>query len=327
MFSVRGRDHNQGEGRHASLPRAAYLGRVESAIQWAMPGLSNDQIARVAPVIFVFLWSTGFVAAKYGLPYAEPLTFLWVRMAGVVAILGVIVLVTRPVWPDWTETGHSIVTGLLVHGFYLGGVFTAISQGVPAGVSALLPGLQPVLMATLASRWLGERVTAWQWGGLVLGVLGVLMVLNDRAIFGAGTPLGWTASIVSLLSITVGTLYQKRHGSTVDWRSGNLIQYAAAMALFLIAALVFETGEIEWTMEFVLACAWLVVVLSFFAIGLMYWLIRRAAAAKVASLFYLVPAVTAVMAWLLFGERLNLLAIAGMALCAGAVLIVNSRKA
>jgi drug/metabolite transporter (DMT)-like permease len=292
-----------------------------------MPGLSNDLIARLAPAVFVFLWSTGFVAAKYGLPYAEPLTFLWVRMACVVAILAVIVLIARPRWPNWIEAGHSVVVGLLVHGFYLGGVFVAIAQGVPAGISALLPGLQPVLMATLANRWLGERVTPWQWGGLALGIIGVLLVLNDRAIFGAGTPLGWTASVVSLLGITVGTLYQKRHGGAIDWRSGNLIQYVAATLFFLIGALAFETGGVRWTMEFVLAMAWLVIVLSIFAVALMYWLIRRAAAAKIASLFYLVPATTAFLAWLLFGEKLNALAIAGMTLCAGAVLIVNTKKA
>lgn len=292
-----------------------------------MPELSNNLIARLAPAVFVFLWSTGFVAAKYGMPYAEPLTFLWVRMAAVVIILAVIVLAARPRWPNWAETGHSVVTGILVHGFYLGGVFVAIAQGVPAGISALLPGLQPVLMATLANRWLGEKVTPWQWGGLALGVLGVLLVLNDRTIFGAGTPLGWTASAVSLLGITVGTLYQKRHGGAIDWRSGNLIQYAAATALFLAGAWMFETGGIRWTTDFVLAMAWLVIVLSIFAVGLMYWLIRRAAAANVASLFYLVPATTALLAWLLFDERLNLAAIAGMALCAGAVLIVNVKKA
>lgn len=292
-----------------------------------MPGLSNDLIARLAPAVFVFLWSTGFIAAKYGLPYAEPLTFLWVRMACVVAILAVIVLIARPRWPNWIEAGHSVVVGLLVHGFYLGGVFVAIAQGVPAGISALLPGLQPVLMATLANRWLGERVTPWQWAGLALGIIGVLLVLNDRAIFGAGTPLGWTASVVSLLGITVGTLYQKRHGAAIDWRSGNLIQYVAATLFFLIGALAFETGGVRWTVEFVLAMAWLVIVLSIFAVALMYWLIRRAAAAKVASLFYLVPATTAFLAWLLFGEKLNALAIAGMALCAGAVLIVNTKKA
>jgi drug/metabolite transporter (DMT)-like permease len=139
--------------------------------------------------------------------------------------------------------------------------------------------------------------------------------------------LGWLASFVSLVGITVATVYQKRHGGAIDWRTGNLVQYAAAMLLFLLAALAFETGDIHWTMEFVLAMAWLAIGLSICAVALMYWLIRRAAAANVASLFYLVPATTALLAWLLFDERLNLLAIVGMALCASAVLIVNTKKA
>jgi len=291
-----------------------------------MPGPSNELIARLAPAVFVFLWSTGFIGAKFGLPYAEPLTFLWVRMSMVVAILALVVAVVRPPWPTRAEVGHSIVVGLLVHGFYLGGVFVAISQGVPAGISALIPGLQPVLMATLANRWLGERVTAWQWLGFALGVVGVFLVLNDRTIFGAGTPLGWAASVVSLLAITLGTIYQKRHGGAIDWRSGNLIQYAAVTLFFLCGALLFETGGVRWTTQFILAMAWLVIVLSIFAVALMYWLIRRAAAANVASLFYLVPATTAFLAWLLFDEKLNALALAGMVLCAGAVLIVTARK-
>jgi drug/metabolite transporter (DMT)-like permease len=292
-----------------------------------MSGSADNLIIRSAPLAFVFFWSTGFVAAKFGMPYAEPLTFLWVRMASVVAILAGIALIWRPRWPNRAEAGHSIVVGLLVHGLYLGGVFVAIAQGVPAGISALLPGLQPVLMATIANRWLGERVTAWQWAGLALGILGVLLVLNDRAIFGAGTPLGWIGSVVSLLGITIGTLYQKRFGGKIDWRSGNLIQYAAVTIFFLTGALAFETGGIRWSVEFILAMAWLVIVLSVFTVALMYWLIRRAAAANVASLFYLVPATTALMAWLLFDERLNMLAIIGMAFCAGAVLIVNYKKA
>jgi drug/metabolite transporter (DMT)-like permease len=292
-----------------------------------MPGSFKNVIVRGAPALFVFLWSTGFVAAKYGMPYAEPMTFLWVRMAIVVAIMAGIVAIWRPRWPNAVEAGHSVVVGLLVHGLYLGGVFVAIAQGVPAGISALLPGLQPVLMATLASRWLGERVTVWQWTGLALGVVGVFLVINDRTIFGAGSALGWVASFVSLLGITVGTMYQKRYGGAIDWRTGNLVQYAAATLLFLAAALAFETGGVRWSMDFVLAMAWLAIGLSICGVALMYWLIRRAAAANVASLFYLVPATTALLAWLLFDERLNLTAVAGMALCASAVLIVNYKRA
>ena len=292
-----------------------------------MPGPADSLIVRSAPLIFVFFWSTGFIAAKFGLPYAEPLTFLATRMALVVAILAVIVFVTLPVWPSRAEAGHSVVVGLLVHGLYLGGVFVSISQGVPAGISALIPGLQPVLTSTLANRWLGERVTPLQWFGMALGLIGVLLVLNDRAITMSGSLLGWIATFLSLIGITVGTLYQKRHCGAVDWRSGNLVQYIAAVVFFGLGAFVFEPRVIHWTTDFIFALTWSVVVLSICTVALMYWLIRRVSAAKVASLFYLVPAVTALMAWLLFDERLNALAIAGMVLCAGAVLIVNYRRA
>src|SRR5262245_19844583 len=175
-----------------------------------MDKASENLTVRIAPMLFVFLWSTGFIGAKFGLPYAEPLTFLAVRMVFVVAIFCVMVAVMRPRWPTPVEAGHSAVAGWLVHSLYLGGVFTAISQGVPAGISALIPGLQPLLTSTIANRWLGERVTPLQWFGLVLGLIGVLMVLNDRSIVGAGTTLGWIASFLSLIGITVGALYQKR---------------------------------------------------------------------------------------------------------------------
>jgi drug/metabolite transporter (DMT)-like permease len=210
-----------------------------------------------------------------------------------------------------------------VHGLYLGGVFTAISQGVPAGISALIPGLQPILTSTIANRFMGETVTRLQWLGLVLGLGGVALVLHDRTMIAAATPLGWTASVVSLLGITLGTLYQKRYCGRIDWRSGNLVQYIGACALFWCGALAFETRTIHWSGELVFAMAWLVLVLSIAAVGLMYWLIRRSAATGFASLFYLVPAVTALMAFILFGERLDALSVAGMVVCAAGVVLVN----
>src|SRR5512143_3764700 len=151
-----------------------------------------------APALFVLLWSTGFIGARFGLPYIEPLTFLAVRMVFVVVILAGIALITRARWPEGPEIGHSLVAGALVHGLYLGGVFTAISQGVPAGISALIPGLQPILTSTIANRFMAETVTRIQWLGLVLGLFGVILVLHDRSIVLAGTPLGWAASVVSL---------------------------------------------------------------------------------------------------------------------------------
>lgn len=287
---------------------------------------ATDLAIRAAPLTFVFLWSTGFIAAKYGLPYAEPFTYLTARMALVVLILAVIVLVMRPPLPNWIEAMHSLVTGALVHVLYLGGVFIALSQGIPAGISALIPGLQPVLTSTIANRWLGERVSALQWTGLALGVVGVLFVLNDRSIVIAGSVLGWIATFVSLIGITLGTLYQKKYCGAIDWRSGNLVQYIGATIVFALGALSFETRVIDWTGHFIFALTWSVVVLSVCTVALMYWLIRRVSATQVASLFYLVPASTAVIAWLMFDERLNALSIVGMVLCAAAVFLVNYKK-
>jgi drug/metabolite transporter (DMT)-like permease len=280
--------------------------------------------ARAAPSIFVVLWSTGFVVTKYAVHGAAPLTYLSIRMALVVGLMAIIVAIARPKWPDRLGIGHSIVAGLLVHGFYLGGTAVAIAHSIPAGLSALIPGLQPILTSTLANRWLGERVTPLQWTGLLLGLAGVVLILHGRQMTGdAGW--GWLASGVSLVSITLGTLYQRRYCNQIDWRAGNLVQYIAVTIFFGAGAWLFENNEVQWSREFVLALAWLAVVLSIGSIGLLYWLIRRSAATSVASLFYLVPAVTAVMAYVLFGERLDGIAIAGMVACAAAVFLVNRR--
>ena len=280
--------------------------------------------ARTAPAIFVVLWSTGFIATKYVLNSAEPLTYLAIRMACVVGLMAIIVAVARPKWPDRSGIGHSIVAGILVHGFYLGGTAVAIAHSIPAGLSALIPGLQPILTSTLANRWLGERVTPLQWTGLLLGLAGVVLILHGRQMTGdAGW--GWLASGVSLISITLGTLYQRRYCNRIDWRSGNLVQYIAVTIFFGAGAWLFENNAVQWSREFVLALIWLAVVLSIGSIGLLYWLIRRSAATSVASLFYLVPAVTSVMAYVLFGEQLDRVAIAGMVACAAAVFLVNRR--
>jgi len=241
-------------------------------------------------------------------------------------LMAVIWAVVRPVWPNRAEIGHSIVAGILVHGFYLGGTAIAISLSIPAGLSALIPGLQPILMATIANRWLGERVRPMQWAGLLLGLAGVVLILHNRPM-GGEAGWGWFASAVSLVSITLGTLYQRRYCNAIDWRAGNLVQYIAVAIFFGIGAWSLENNVVHWTAEFALALIWLVVVLSIGSIGLLYWLIRRSAATSVASLFYLVPAVTSLMAFILFGERLDAIAIVGMTACAAAVFLVNRRTA
>ena len=287
-----------------------------------MMRLSRVAVA-AAPLIFVFMWSTGFVGAKYGLPYIEPLTFLALRLALVVVLLAAIVLASGAPWLDRKQAGHSAITGLLLHGIYLGGVFISLGQGVPAGVSAMICGLQPIVSSTIAGRWLGETVRPVQWLGLLLGLAGVALVLHDRTLFGSGNWIGWLGSFVGLFAISIGTLYQKRFSGSIDWRSGNLVQYASACVLVSACALTFETQTIHWTGELIFAIAWLVLVLSLGAVGLMYWIIRRAPAASFSSLFYLVPAVTALMAYLLFGEKLDALSLTGMAVCAGGVVLVN----
>jgi drug/metabolite transporter (DMT)-like permease len=177
--------------------------------------------------------------------------------------------------------------------------------------------------STLANRFMGERVTRLQWVGLALGLIGVLLVLHDRNIVLAGSALGWVASFLSLIGITLGTLYQKHYCGDIDWRTGNLIQYAGVGVLFTLGAFAFETREIHWTGELIFAMAWLVLVLSIAAVALLYWLIRRSAATGFASLFYLVPAVTAFFAFILFDERLDSISILGMVICAGGVALVN----
>jgi drug/metabolite transporter (DMT)-like permease len=278
--------------------------------------------ARAAPAVFVVLWSTGFVGTKYVLAGAEPLTYLAVRMALAALLMGAIAAIYRPKWPKGADVIHSAIAGILVHGLYLGGTSVAIYHSVPAGLSALIPGLQPILTSTLANRWFGERVTPLQWTGLLMGLAGTLIVLHGRSLSGdAGW--GWLATCVALISITLGTLYQKRYCSRIDWRAGNFIQFVSAGLLCALGAWLFETRVIVWNREFIFGLAWLVVVLSIGSIGLLYWLIRHSAATQFASLFYLVPGVTAIMAYVLFDERLDMLSIAGMVICAAAVLLVN----
>jgi drug/metabolite transporter (DMT)-like permease len=285
-----------------------------------------------APALFVLLWSTGFVGAKYGLPYAPPFTFLGLRLVAAAALLagGALALPGARATVRATrrgQYGHAAVAGLLLHAGYLGGVFYAISVGVPAGVSAVVVSLQPVLTALLATRLLGERPALRQWLGLVLGVAGVaLVVAPDLA--GDIPVRGLVACVVALLSTTAGTLYQKRHGDEVPLLWGTAVQYAAAAAVLLVLAVATERVAVRWTGDFVLAFGWLVLGLSIGAVLLLLLLLRRGTASGVASLFYLVPPATAVEALLLFGERLAALSLAGLAVAVVgvALVVVPSRR-
>ena len=289
------------------------------------PSTGNHTAAAPAwvPALFVLLWSTGFLGAKLGLPHAEPFTFLGIRMAIASGLLLVFALVTGAAWPkSWRATGHIAVAGILVHAVYLGGVFTAIHRGLPAGISSLIVGLQPLLTAGLAMVWLGERLKPRQWLGLVLGFGGVALVMSGRLGSAAPDWAGLPPVLAGLVGITLGTLYQKRYCSGMDLRTGGVVQYAATAALMLLGALLLESRQVDWAPEFIFALAWLVVVLSVGAVGLLYTLIRRGEASRVASLFYLTPPTTAALAWLLFDERLGPLALLGMAVTALGVALV-----
>jgi len=286
------------------------------------------------PALFVLLWSTGFIGARLVLPHSEPLSFLALRFVLTTALFLPLAWVGRARWPaTWGQAGHAAVAGLLLHGAYLGGVFSAIELGMPAGIAALIVGLQPLLTAGAVGPLLGERVSPRQWAGLAMGFGGVILVLSDKlapqadSLFNEFGPGAVVLAAMGLVGITLGTLYQKRFCGPLDPRTGAVIQFSAAgVALAALAWLIGEDMTFSWTGEFIFGLAWLVVVLSVGAITLLMRLIRLGEAARVASLFYLVPPVTAVMAWLLFGETLGPLALAGMAVTVLGVGLVVRRR-
>jgi drug/metabolite transporter (DMT)-like permease len=289
-------------------------------------------LVALAPWLFVLLWSTGFIGARFGLPFIEPFTFLSIRFLIAASLLAGLALALRAPWPSSRlQVRHIAVAGLLLHAGYLGGVFFAIDRGMPAGISALVVSLQPILTALLAGRILGEQVSGRQWLGLLLGLLGVAMVLGERLIApGAGLPpitlASFTAVVVALFSTTLGTIYQKRHGAGMPLLSGTALQYVAAGLLVGPLALLFETRAITWAPQLIFAMLWLVCVLSIGAILLLMLLIRANSTARVASLFYLVPPATAIQAYLLFGERLGPLALLGLVVATlGVGLVVVQR--
>lgn len=273
---------------------------------------------RVAPLLFVVLWSSGFVGAKFGLPYAEPLTFLSARYGLVVVLMLLVVAATRAPWPASPRAAlHVGVSGLLVQALYLGGVFLALERGLPAGIVALVVGMQPLLTGASAGALLGERVSPRQWGGLALGFAGIALVVGSKAAIDGVSPAVLahmlTPALAALLSITAGTLYQKRFCPSFDLRTGSVLQFLPSLVLTLLIARQTETMVIDWQGEFIFALLWLVLVLSIGAISLLNLLIRSGSAVNVASLFYLTPPTTALIAWAVFGETLSLLALAGMA--------------
>ena len=277
------------------------------------------------PIFFVLLWSTGFIVAKFGLPYAPPLTFLLLRCALVLLILVPIVLIWRAPWPSGSIR-HIAIAGLLLQGGYLAGVWCAIKLGMPAGLSALIVGMQPILTAA-AAPLIGEKVRPRQWLGLCFGLSGVALVVVAKIELVGLSGAAILFSVMALLSITAGTMYQKHFCPRFDLRTGTVIQFAATVALLLPLAWWFEDldpglSAVAWTPRFVGALLWSVLALSIGAIFLLFKLLQGSAATEVSSLLYLTPPTTAVMAWLMFGEAFNLLGLAGMAVAVVGVVCV-----
>lgn len=279
------------------------------------------------PPLFVLLWASGFVVTKLGVAFAEPFTFLLYRFVIVTVLLAAIALATGAPWPrSWRFAGHIAVVGFFLQAMYLGGVYTAIALGIPAGISALIVGVQPLITAVAVGPLLGERVRPQQWLGLVLGFLGIGLVLWNKLSLDIGHLEGVAWNLLGLVGITVATLYQKRYCSGMDWRSGGVIQYgAASLVTFAMTLVMGETGAIAWSRDIVIAYAWLIFVLSIGAVSLLGWLIRRGEASRVVSMFYLVPPTAALGSWLLFGETLGPVALLGMAVTVLGVALVARR--
>lgn len=292
----------------------------------------GDALVRAMPAVFVLIWATGFIVARYGMPYAPPMKFLAVRYVLSVLCFLAWATLAHAAWPKGRgQWGHLAVTGVLMHAGYLGGVWAAIKAGMGAGLAALLVGLQPVLTAFWVSSQ-GGKVSSRQWAGLAFGLAGLLLVVWEKLGFGEVHPLNLTFALIALLSITAGTLYQKRFVQPCDVRTANLVQLAAAFAVTLPLALL-ETESMRWTTaaganpELIGAMAWSVLGLTLGGSSLLYLLIQKGAATSVTSLMYLVPPTTALMAWLLFGEPITLPIVAGVALTAIGVSLVVRQKA
>ena len=276
-----------------------------------------------APALFVILWSSGFIGAKIGVGAAEPFTVLLCRFTVVLLVMLPLALLLRVDWPqDRRQVAHIATAGLLMQGGYLGGCFSAVYHGMPAGLIALITGLQPILTAFAAAPMLGERVTRVQWLGLALGFGGVALVVWQKINLQGLEPVSIAWALEALCAITAGTLYQKRFCPSFDLRAGSVIQFVAAFALLLPLALMTETMQVQWSMQFVFAICWLALVLSIGAVSLLFVLIKHGEATRVSSLFYLTPLATAAMAWYAFEEQLSALALAGMVIGVTGVALV-----
>jgi len=290
-------------------------------------------LERLAPALFVLIWSTGWIAARYAAPHADPLTFLCLRFAFAFAVVTAIALAARAPWPvRGLGLAHALVSGALLHALYLGGVWWAIGHGLPAGISGLIAGLQPILTALLAPGLVGERIGSLQWAGIGVGFAGIALVLQP-GLAGLGAerlaavlaPIG--VNVGAMLAVTLGTFYQKRYLATGDLRAMTALQYLGALIVLAPIAYALEPGRLDWNATTILVMAWSVLGLSVGAIGFLLLLIRRGAVSRTAALIYLVPPTVAIEAALLFGETLSALQVAGVALTAAGVALATRRAA
>ena len=294
-------------------------GQIISAVEVDLRGL---KLSSVAPILFVLLWSTGFVGAKYGLPYADPFIFLSIRVliAGLI-LFAVAAVMKLPIAIGASAISRSSLIGFFLHACYLGGVFYAISKGLPAGVAAVVTSLQPVLVSLLAVKVLGEQLKAKQVVGLVLGLVGVVLVLGPS--FEQDIPTSAVIGIlVALIGSTSATLLQKKIGADVPLVSGTAYQYLASGFVLALAAIATGGTRITWSSQFIVAFVWLIAVLSVGAILLLLWLLNTGSAASVSSLFYLIPPATALEAFFLFGEKVNTQGFLGIGITALGVWLV-----
>jgi drug/metabolite transporter (DMT)-like permease len=281
------------------------------------------------PLTFVLIWATGFVVARLVAPFTEPLSFLALRFGLAALVLGLAGWWAGARWPPgakgWRDAG---VAGILLHGGYLGGVFWAVKNGLPAGIAALIAGMQPLVTAALSAPLLGEHVSGRGWTGIVIGFTGVALVIGPGAAVAADTlpPVALLVCAAGVLSITVGTIWQKRTGAAADLRTGTSVQYLGAGVATLLAALLVEDMSMTPSIQLAFGMVWAIFVLSIGGVGLLLLMIRRGAVSKVATLLFLVPPVSALLGYLLFGETLTLVQIAGMALaCAGVAVTASER--
>jgi drug/metabolite transporter (DMT)-like permease len=281
---------------------------------------------RATPFLFVVIWASGFVVAKYAAPYAEPLSFLILRYAGVVVLMVALAVVARAAWPGGRQAAHLAVAGVGIQAGYLGGIWVAVAEGMPAGIAALVANLQPLLTAAIAALF-GERLGRVQVAGLVLGFLGVLLVVSDRLTTEGVSWLTLGLVVMALFAITLGTLYQQRFCGTFDLRTGQTVQFGAAIAVTLPFVWAFESFRIDWAPQLVGALVWSVLVLTGGGISLLFLMLRRGAASQVTSYFYLVPGITALMAFVMFGETLGGVALLGMLVAIVGVALATRRAA